>query len=437
MVKRYAGWIPTVLGVLSFNLIGREGFPFPFIVKGDGLESGKVISVYQRRVPVDLNVYPILSKFIPIKIRLKIDSYISEKLGQPYIENFYTVFGGRECIKGYPLIIEGFVVKFKKVKNPYTALEDLSNIKIDWEKHGVKEIKDILFDTIKRTGVPYNAFDVTKFKLKRNGIIYFECDDQATASNCDNFYRFIKDIFHTHKHHHYFEDSLIGVVEIDPRVNFETIENDINWTDSIFRNMLRYVIRGRSYYGYNIIGILEYIKAFRSILEKCNEKEKGKKTDNETGEKETKKSKSKEYDTYCVASSIGEGVDNLKESIIYQLKCEDRKNSEKRWLLGVTLGIIYASYRMNHIPELIIPLPIIYSFVLMHSLSVIFGVKSFSYFLRDDLAMAGGVVNSILNLFGSKIGHENIPYIFNMIILLIGVMLLLLGAFLGSIASSL
>lgn len=300
-MTKYIGWIPSIIGNLSYSLIGNSKYPTQpnvSIFEYNGI-SHYIVS--QTRISHDFQLG--LAALIPKAYAKKYEAYVLEKRGICSTWKSVLIGTCKPCVidsivnntigKNFQ-ILEGQVFFIPKTENTYKLLELLEtsvskiNEKLSNKNSGfdpeeafkVKiEIEIFLNELlkIKKTNFSLIACD---FELKRNGICLFsnmkkiiynsssDVDIEGTDTISDEhsynqaFY-FLKDIFHTHKFHSPDYDTLTQVYKFN--------ENDKNsWAIETLKNLYRSAIR---FSPENSLGVMYYARALKDIIRTSEEQE--------------------------------------------------------------------------------------------------------------------------------------------------------------------
>ena len=84
----YKGWVPTVLGNLSFKILGKSEHPFPFIGSESIGDEDYSILILQKRIPPDFQVpLPFLSQ----RNYLRLSSWFALTLENENLESAFVL----------------------------------------------------------------------------------------------------------------------------------------------------------------------------------------------------------------------------------------------------------------------------------------------------------------------------------------------------------
>jgi hypothetical protein len=277
--KTYIGWVPTILGRLSWTLIGivsQRGHVSRFPKDQNG-----VFIVHQRRDLGDAYFKRVRSAFNWFK---------SEVFGSLGLETTNTIFNyycvavkDGEVLKGRVLtttarntVISDWIDEEKK-KNPTLDEIQLAQTISDKVKNFVlahnENVKNRDYGRFKN-----RAIHSTEFVLKRNGIAKItvvpavespEADsstdysDQSVLNLAEQAFYFLRDISHIHQHHSSTSECQINLRECDP-------EN--SWAENIHKDLQRAIVHARRAKSdptalHNALGITQYIRSFEKISE--------------------------------------------------------------------------------------------------------------------------------------------------------------------------
>ena len=318
MTRTSIGWIPTVLGNLSFKSIGHSGYPYPFFVSfTETPDEGKVLlQCLQKRVPSDYQI-PLIP--LPDKLYLDLCSFIGRKFFKENIENtFLLLASGIPDQTGTVQELTGKIFKISR---------------IDYSEQ--KEIYSYLQKVIQKASSPTNenlhpylednAFFVCDFNLNRQGICRLSSPSiLKDAENCNldavaihkltnQCFFFIKDAFHSHKHHDKSEDTLISTYK-------EKDKHGVHWSEHILKELYRYILKQRPVLSKNSLGIFSYIRTFEKIISHDNSQN------------------NKEKTTSLFNRTIA--LDELEKSISIQIEKKEESISYRRWFVGFFLAVI-------------------------------------------------------------------------------------------------
>jgi hypothetical protein len=303
----YKGWIPTVLGNLSFAIIGHSGYPFKFYtsVNEDRQKGILEILCMQKRIPPDYQI-PL---FIPIPNSwyLELSSWVARKFFDENIESIYLL----SC-KG---LQDNDTWTVQKLTGKVYRFCETSRIE---QKRRFNKLCE---DITKKRFVDYeDCFFYCDVEVDRQGICTlkwpddkkttdkFEKDDRKNIIN-QCFY-FVKDSFHSHKHHSQEEDTLVSA-------HIDSDNYGFTWAEQILRDLYRYVIRQRLVAEKKTLGIFCYIRTFIEL------------------KKKNKLAVSKIDSLFERTISL----DELEKSISISIEEKEQKITFKRWFLGISLAV--------------------------------------------------------------------------------------------------
>lgn len=328
MSNSYVGWIPTVLGNLSFKLVGHSGYPFPFFRKIDEKGEGRIeIICLQKRIPFDYQIPTLVP--IPDKYYLKLCSYIAHKFVNENIESAYLFFAsGKIGETGTVQELEGRIYRiFKKdCSDQKLCFSNLSNAIDNDTIIDVSQNNEISIEEYAKN----EAYLYCNFKLDRQG----RCTlvDLVSIENCKKFdddearklinqcFYFIKDAYHSHKHHNRSEDTLISAYP-------EKDHNNVVWSDHILKELYRYLIRQRPTFDKSSMGIFPYIRTFCKIIDP-------KKDNSEVGEEPNRDTlKGRTVALEELERSISISIEKLEDTLTH-----------RRWFVGVSLAVFQMTF---------------------------------------------------------------------------------------------
>ena len=259
MSLTYKGWIPNVLGNLSFKLIGHSGHPFPFTSSVKEDKDKLLLYCIQKRIPNDYQIP------VPVsgKLYLYISSFIARLFRKENIESAYIMLSsGQHDETGTVQTISGTI--YHILKKTQSAQKKSFNTILSHKKNSDdNKFKELL---------EQEAFFICDISINRQGICELtarKADESKYSSDpvenkktikalIDQSYYFIKDAFHSHKHHNHSEDSLISTHLIDDSAD--------SWSDKTLKNLYRYILHQRSLLNREILGIFCYIRTFEQII---------------------------------------------------------------------------------------------------------------------------------------------------------------------------
>lgn len=309
MSLTYKGWIPNVLGNLSFKLIGHSGHPFPFISTVDENKDKLSLCCIQKRIPNDYQIpLPIAGK-----LYLYISTLVARFLKKENIESTYVMLSsGQHDKTGTVQTISGTIYHIlkktqsaqKKAFNETLSYEDSTNDKafINFLEEEAFFICDI---NINRQGI----CELTARKTDESKYSSDPEENKATIKALiDQSYYFIKDAFHSHKHHNHSEDSLISTHLVD--------NSPDSWSDKTLKNLYRYILHQRSLLDRKLLGIFSYIRTFEKIIKLESEQE----------------NKAEQKNLFDRTISL----EQLENSVKTAIEAKEKKVEFKRWFIGIT-----------------------------------------------------------------------------------------------------
>jgi hypothetical protein len=316
MSKTYIGWVSTVLGNLSFKSIGHSGYPYPFILSFKENAEGHIdINCLQKRVPADYQI-----PFLPLSDRLYLNfcSYIGSKFFKENIESAFVLVGGGKSDKTKTVQdLKGKIYKISRQKRS-DQKESYSELFHLLDKNEQCTIEEELERYLKE-----HSFFVCEFSLNRQGIckisdakagkdgIGCNLSEEEIHKQVNQCFFFLKDSFHSHKHHNKSEDTLVSThLDID--------ENGVQWSEHVLKKLYRYILNRRPILNNNSLGIFSYLRTFSKII-----KNKGK----------PGVGKSKTLFDRIIA------IDELEKSISIQIQEKEESILYRRWFLGFSLAV--------------------------------------------------------------------------------------------------
>lgn len=309
MTDKFKGWIPTVLGNLSFSSIGHSGYPFRFHRTFSENQGTIKIQCLQKRIPTDY----LLPLPLPENIYLRVSSFFASTLENENIESIYI------------LICEG------RNDNDTHTVQQLNGTIYLVLKKNICEQRKILNHLIKKlkknseideSYIDQHALFRCDIRLDRQGVCEFYnlkyLKDAEEIKDINNFSKdllnqcffFIKDAFHSHKHHDKTEDTLTNIHE-------ELDSQNVPWYDHVLKEMYRYLLIRRDTLNRSSLGIFSYIRTFKSII-----------------------SLAKHNINNSSLASRTVSLDELEKSIDIQIKQKEENVIFRRWFAGFSLVIM-------------------------------------------------------------------------------------------------
>ncbi len=253
----YYGWIPNVIGRLSFSFSGLSSFPSRVVFSSNLRNSGRFFAGFQRRDLSDTSI-PVISRSKTAK--RFIDRHFYGKTGDFY---FLCLMKAREdssAIQGKVFVYErsewkNFRCEIRKRISEVERLDDNSTCLENY------------FDGT----IVGDIFISSKFLMQRDGSInidiikapdHSEFNEQPGNINhasAAQIYFFIRDLFHTHKFHSPDTDTILDVYK-----------NDKNWKADVNYALARKAIALRRQETPSslrrCIGIVSYLESFRTNM---------------------------------------------------------------------------------------------------------------------------------------------------------------------------
>jgi len=302
-MDEYIGWIPSIIGNLSYSLAGHSNYPkAPKICIFEYSNSFHYI-ISQTRVSHDFQLG--LATLIPFKnCAKKFEAFILEKQGLystwvPVLigtcshnssdliptgivgKNFQTLGGKVFFIPKIPETKKLLKILVKSIDGMESCLSNKESEFSPEEAFKVKlELENCLEDILQIEKRTFSLF-TCDFKIQRNGICTlsnldiieyetnvssaFDDGEHATDEQAYNqvFY-FLKDIFHNHKFHSPDYDTLTQVYRFDK-------DNERNWAIETLKNFYRSAIH---FSPEDSLGIIYYARALKDIINSNFQEEK-------------------------------------------------------------------------------------------------------------------------------------------------------------------
>ena len=270
---KYAGWVPTVNGRLSFRHIGESRHPKPSVYANIALRAitpqHRVILAFQKR-PLGDTLFYLVTDFV---------AGVSG--------SFWFVLAAnspREATESNEIAGTIYIFKSRddwkeKAKNQVrTSVRMLHSLQSSLSPEREREMLGVYEgakDTLHRT-----ADITTEFRLTRNGEAYFSAPvfldpDLEYASVgyansmaqdlgkwvADQSYFFLRDICHLHQHHDRAEDTILILQERD--------DGDLEWRKRVIYSLYFYIIRAkrtaRAPFLIRALGVQAYCQSFKRI----------------------------------------------------------------------------------------------------------------------------------------------------------------------------
>ncbi len=255
-MSSYDGWIPNVLGRLSYSIAGQSGSPSRIVFEGDLEDAGINFICYQKRNLSDTSV-PFLSEW-PWP-RLLVDRYVYGKDGRFYFACYLTYDKVADELHG-----RAYCFVRSEWERPKAALRVAMTTLHDAHL-------GTPFDFINSVDarVSHHAHAACSLRIRRNGhitlemlrtpqdnqLLMFRDAEQAFASQ---LYFFVRDLLHTHKFHSRTTDRILDVYR------------DAGWQHRVNYALARKSIRlrrnAKALALHRSLGILSYLKSFRSSV---------------------------------------------------------------------------------------------------------------------------------------------------------------------------
>lgn len=253
---RFSGWVPTVVGHLSFSSIGESIYP------------SRSLKVMVGRQLVFLQVRDLLDFVAPMRAETPLGNFFQEFIANHVVGvsgKFAFVFSGdisddRESLSGTIFMVP--------VKNSSRKIKEISDtIKIRNE-----DLSENADGEIELPDISGNSCAKAEFSLSRTGRLDLkvEClnesqstDEEVLEVIANQFFYFVKDNSHVHQHHDPTHDAITSVSCTDA-------EN--TWAKDTQYALYRAVIRYKRYRSekalFRASGILAYTKSFELCAER-------------------------------------------------------------------------------------------------------------------------------------------------------------------------
>lgn len=273
-MQDYCGWIPTVGGRLSFSIIGDSFSLKESSTINKSVDGTRYLFCSQQR--------ELLDSAIPVQILKKALTSLFYSYGAKFEFVIVATISddpvvSTENLNGYICFIPTDSENWKNCKadiiDCYEALESSgNNISQTYEQ----QLNEVLLPLMENYSFFYSEFELTREGIasftipeiaKRNITSFFSdnklSDKQVIHHACAQLFFYLKDVSHVHQHHHPRTDTIIDLHECDE--NEKWIQETIR---SLYRKVLRFKRNLTEESCLSSLGVLAYLKTFRSILEK-------------------------------------------------------------------------------------------------------------------------------------------------------------------------
>lgn len=247
----YAGWIPTVIGRLSFMLIGSGNYPTRCLKKE---EKGRFV-VVQRRDLLDVT--------LPFVENSGTSGFFREIYSKTFYGNsgrfFFAMIGtverdGKAC-NGRVYLIS--VARNHQVCNGLRAWCLGSQDFSAWDENMEKQIREV-------------SSYVMNYDLDRGGYIKLYADENVDQELSENLQKqlanqvffFIKDVSHVHQHHDATHDAITEPTKIEDEADQE--KWIVQTKSTLSRAIIRYKRSRNEKQLFRAPGILAYLKSFQT-----------------------------------------------------------------------------------------------------------------------------------------------------------------------------
>ena len=278
---KYRGWIPTVGGRLSFRVIGDTDFPTKCVYFNVECSQHEYILAVQNR-PLSDALFPGITRHIfrlstdfPFVFVSRVRRGDDASIDTAMIGFLYAFRDIESYNKSAALDVDNVIENFRNYQNQFrknqndeeTLHRQYKNITQILKENADFSAKCI----VNRDGVvTIWGFAVRDFEIEKKSRVFAEKWGFDFDFNfCDQFYFFLKDISHKHKHHNATSDTIITLQEFKKK-------RDNSWSNSIIFSLYYHVIRNKrelSHIDHNRSkGILAYAQSFKSIMKRRNAK---------------------------------------------------------------------------------------------------------------------------------------------------------------------
>ncbi len=255
-MKKYAGWVPNVVGRLSFSIAGLSNHPSPVVFSGDLEDAGTHFIGFQRRNLSDTSI-PFLSNWIFSKNL--VDKIFYEKNGNLYFVCYMRHWGEDDFLAGKVLLFK-----------PDEWREVRSQVRDSMRTVESPPNNELRLDTTLGDAIREKASAVVMFEIQRSGIIVISPEkmpspDEAIGfsdleqSVCSQFYFFLRDLLHKHKFHPHDTDRILDVCPED-----DDWKGQVNY--SLARKAIVLRRNGHSQSLHRALGVIAYLHSFRKNI---------------------------------------------------------------------------------------------------------------------------------------------------------------------------
>lgn len=271
----FIGWIPNIIGYLSFGIIGAAEYPSPSVWGNKEFPDGRLIACFQKRFLSDTTV-PFVSDYLPIAWRHLFDKYLLKKDA-----TFWFTLTAESEERSNSSAIVGKIHVFRRHNWRSEILNDSQLLLVnnfDSPKARLYKLISAIRGDV-NSNAPRHFFSAfleeadksasisARFRLERSGkVVVSEINSNSAGVNSSDLnmisvlaaqvYYFIKDVSHTHYHHSPRTDSILDVFSSD----------DPKWKEKIFNSLMRKVISLRRHHDtadlFNAIGVAAYAQTF-------------------------------------------------------------------------------------------------------------------------------------------------------------------------------
>lgn len=260
----YKGWVPTVVGHLSFTSFGDTEYPTKSVRFG----KWDRFSIVQHRSLLDATFpLPAFGRF-GIWFRERLTRLLFGLSGDFYFVMIGDWVDRENELRGYVFAIP----KIDFAKNPEEFRVKLANLPQgpNFSSTHSEDFRDYIYS---------KAMASCRFSLKRSGEALIDTandlgDLQSREIDylfASQFYYFLKDCFHKHQHHDPTHDAIVPLFRV---YNLE----DTEWIKKTQFRMFRHIVRFKRFRDqktlYRASGVLAYAQAFEKNFKFSNQTQK-------------------------------------------------------------------------------------------------------------------------------------------------------------------
>lgn len=285
---QFVGWVPNVLGHLSFSLIGHGTPPDAHCACGE-IDSTQEVVAFQIRQADDRAVHRFIARWTRPRTvhdwllisKSAAASYPSSKNAPASLPNLDTFNDKRGMLRGTIHILGGksweksgiwgqFAFRFRRLLYRSAIIGELRKLRrSDTEPTSPVLAAESILAKAKDAGLEFGRVEFCLFRTGETRIWF--ADDQPISNDAALHavpkiaYFFLKDIAHLHTHHHHSQDGMIPFCQLESHDD----EGEKGWQRrtiwALSRSIEEYVRRGTRADLKAAIGMLPYAESFHSL----------------------------------------------------------------------------------------------------------------------------------------------------------------------------